>query len=210
MSDNKDERKPLLGVGSQYQVPIGGALPEPEDYTHLSRQGRAASISALGGTQSMGRFSFRQVPNIKGLPKSYSVSADGSPSYLTPTQLGRQELYKGVPFTAVFGLQRSVRDMSMAFALSAAELDVLDHKELSADERSSRMSRASLMILDELEFDANVVTMPLVFAVVIAGFSQFLVGYNTGVMNAPVSVVFPGHSTLAWSLAVASFAVGGP
>lgn len=34
--------------------------------------------------------------------------------------------------------------------------------------------------------------------------------YNTGVMNAPASVVFPGHSTLAWSLAVSSFAIGGP
>lgn len=51
-----------------------------------------------------------------------------------------------------------------------------DHKELTDEERSNRMSRASLMILDELEFDANVVTMPLVFAVLIAGFSQFLVG----------------------------------
>lgn len=29
-------------------------------------------------------------------------------------------------------------------------------------------------------------------------------------MNAPANVVFPGHTTLAWSLAVASFAVGGP
>lgn len=29
-------------------------------------------------------------------------------------------------------------------------------------------------------------------------------------MNAPVKVVFPGHSTLVWSLAVAAFAVGGP
>ena len=34
--------------------------------------------------------------------------------------------------------------------------------------------------------------------------------YNTGVMNAPEKVVFPGHSTLEWSLAVAAFAVGGP
>jgi len=165
---------------------------------------------------------------------------------LTATQLGRQELYKEVPFAAVFGLQRSVRDMSMAFAMSAAELDVMDQKDLTDEERSNRMSRSSLMILDELEFDANVVTMPLVFAVLIAGLSQFLVGYvltkflvffgispffgkesrsssliphfvlaltfryNTGVMNAPSSVVFPGHSTLAWSLAVSSFAVGGP
>eukprot|EP00977_Amphora_coffeiformis_P000414 scaffold108_cov162-Amphora_coffeaeformis.AAC.25 len=202
-----DEKKALLGSGNQYQVLLGGG---GADYTHLSRQGRAASISALGGTQSMGRFSFREPPKVKGLPKSYSVSADGSPSMLTATQLGRQELYKEVPFTAVFGLQRSVRDMSMAFAMSAAELDVMDQKELTDEERSNRMSRASLMILDELEFDANVVTMPLVFAVLIAGLSQFLVGYNTGVMNAPSSVVFPGHSTLAWSLAVSSFAVGGP
>ena len=125
----------------------------------------------------MGTFSFREPPQVKGLPKSYSVSADGSPSYLTPTQLGRQELYKGVPFTAVFGLQRSVRDMSMAFAMSAAEMDAMDQTNLTDEERSNRMSRASLMILDELEFDANVVTMPLVFAVLIAGFSQFLVGY---------------------------------
>lgn len=158
-------------------MPLGSG--QDPDYTHLSKHGRAASISALGGTQSLGTFSFREPPKVNGLPKSYSVSADGSPSYLTPTQLGRQELYKGVPFTAVFGLQRSVRDMSMAFAMSAAELDAMDHKELTEEERSNRMSRASLMILDELEFDANVVTMPLVFAVLIAGFSQFLVGYDS-------------------------------
>jgi MFS family permease len=29
-------------------------------------------------------------------------------------------------------------------------------------------------------------------------------------MNAPAAVVFPGHSTFMWSLAVSSFAVGGP
>jgi SP family facilitated glucose transporter-like MFS transporter 3 len=54
------------------------------------------------------------------------------------------------------------------------------------------------------------VTRPLLFAIFIAAMSQFLVGYNTGVMNAPASVVFPGHSTALWSLAVAAFAVGGP
>lgn len=41
-------------------------------------------------------------------------------------------------------------------------------------------------------------------------FAQFLVGYNTGVMNAPSSVVFEGHTTFEWSLAVAIFAIGGP
>ena len=47
-------------------------------------------------------------------------------------------------------------------------------------------------------------------AVFVAMISQFLVGYNTAVMNAPASVVFPGHSTTEWSLAVSAFAIGGP
>jgi MFS family permease len=35
-------------------------------------------------------------------------------------------------------------------------------------------------------------------------------GYNISVMNAPEQFVFPGHSTEAWSVAVAAFCVGGP
>lgn len=54
------------------------------------------------------------------------------------------------------------------------------------------------------------VTWALVMAVAIAMLTQFLVGYNTGVMNAPESVVFPGHTTTEWSLSVSSFAIGGP
>lgn len=52
--------------------------------------------------------------------------------------------------------------------------------------------------------------MPLIFAILTAAMTMFSVGYNTGVMNAPVNVVFPGHSIVAWSFAVAAFAVGGP
>ena len=47
-------------------------------------------------------------------------------------------------------------------------------------------------------------------AVLVAIISQFLVGYNTAVMNAPAAVVFPGHSTTEWSFAVSAFAIGGP
>ena len=47
-------------------------------------------------------------------------------------------------------------------------------------------------------------------AVLVAMISQFLVGYNTSVMNSPVNVVFPGHTTVEWSLAVSAFAIGGP
>lgn len=47
-------------------------------------------------------------------------------------------------------------------------------------------------------------------AVCVAIISQFLVGYNIGVMNAPEAVVFPGHTTVIWSVAVSAFAIGGP
>jgi SP family facilitated glucose transporter-like MFS transporter 3 len=47
-------------------------------------------------------------------------------------------------------------------------------------------------------------------AILIAIISQFLVGYNTSVMNAPAAYVFPDHTTLQWSFAVSAFAVGGP
>jgi SP family facilitated glucose transporter-like MFS transporter 3 len=158
----------------------------------------------------LGHFRFADPPHIAGLPKSYSVSADGSPSHLTPSQLGRQELYTQVPFTAVFGLQKRERSISEAFAHYAAELDISTQAGLSSEEKELRSSRASMIILDELEFEAQVVTTPLVFAIIVAAASQFLVGYNTGVMNAPEKVVFPGHSTGLWSFAVAAFAVGGP
>lgn len=172
-----------------------------------------ASIRAslkLGGSSSLGTFQFKDPIEVKGMAKSYSMSADGSMGFLTPTQLGRQELYEQVPFSAVFGLQRKERAISEAFANFAAEIDVEKSQGLSDAEKNLRRSRASMIILDELEFEAAVITTPLVFAIICAVMCQFLVGYNTGVMNAPGGVVFPGHSTGSWSVAVAAFAIGGP
>mmetsp|Transcript_42364 Transcript_42364/g.51608 ORF Transcript_42364/g.51608 Transcript_42364/m.51608 type:complete len:670 (-) Transcript_42364:299-2308(-) len=146
-------------------------------------------------------------------PKSYSVSADGSISYLTPVQLGRHELYEAIPFTAVFGLQRKERNLSRAFASYAAELDVLEHTtgtDVSDHDKEQRRSKANLLILDEFEHDKDIVSTPLIIAVLVAALSQFSVGYNTGVMNAPEHVIFVGHSTGSWSMAVAAFAIGGP
>ena len=130
--------------------------------------------------------------NSKGLvSRSYSATAhdNHNDATLTPSQLGRQELYQQVPFQAVFGLQKTSRTISEAFASYAAELDVQTTKGLSQDEKDLRSSRASMMILDELEFDANVVTTPLVFAIIVAAASQFLVGYNTGTFHGS-SVLF--------------------
>lgn len=64
-----------------------------------------------------------------------------------------------------------------------------------------------IMYLSILKY---VFTFHLVMAVVVAMAAQFLVGYNTSVMNAPEAVVFPGHTTAEWSVAVSAFAIGGP
>lgn len=182
------------------------------DNDFISRAGRSHSIGALGGTGSLGTFSIPDLTSrVPGLPKSYSVAANGSPGYLTPAELGRLELYREVPFQAVFGLQRKEHSISMAFAeFAASQSDLAALQTMTPSDAAERHSFASAMILDELEFDASVVTMPLVFAVLCAAACQFLVGYNTGVMNAPASVVFPGHSTLSWSMAVSAFCLGGP
>ena len=133
--------------------------------------------------------------------------------------MGRHELYDNIPFTAVSGLQKKTSNLSLAYSSYAADLDAKEadqialattKKHLSNDELEKRRSHASLLLLDELELDAVMVTTPLIFAVLVATLSQFLVGYNTGVMNAPEAHVFPGHTTGMWSFAVAAFAIGGP
>ena len=153
------------------------------------------------------------------MQRSYSATGDGSASHLTPLQMGRHELYDNIPFTAVSGLQRKTSNLSIAYSSYAADLDALEadqfavattQKHLSSQELDRRRSHASLLLLDELELDTVMVTTPLIFAVLVATLNQFLVGYNTGVMNAPEPVVFPGHSTGMWSFAVAAFAIGGP
>lgn len=47
-------------------------------------------------------------------------------------------------------------------------------------------------------------------SVLVSIVSQFLLGYNTSVMNASAKVVFPDHTTTQWSIAVSAFAIGGP
>jgi SP family facilitated glucose transporter-like MFS transporter 3 len=59
------------------------------------------------------------------------------------------------------------------------------------------------------ELDAAIITKPLIIAVLVAGMCQFLIGYNTGVINASYDVIFTSHSTFQWSLAIGAFALGG-
>ena len=218
---NDDERRRLLdlqGNGSNLWyngtlMPTYGvmttqplqnlALNEPSETTYRSQP--AGMTSIVPGDQQM-------------LTKSDSVHAAGESSHLTPLQLGRHELYEMVPFTAVFGMQQKERNITKAFASYAAELNSLEQDQfvysrtkqhLSTAELEALRSHANLLLMDELEMDTVLVTTPLIIAVFVAGLSQFLVGYNTGVMNSPSSVVFVGHTSFAWSLAVSVFAAGG-
>ena len=109
--------------------------------------------------------------------KSFSVSADGTVTHRTPLQMSRHELYENIPFTAVFGLQKKERSMTVAVSSYAADLDMLEadqismatsQKHLSAKELAMRHSQASLMLMDELELDKGMVTTPLMFAVLVA------------------------------------------
>jgi len=150
---------------------------------------------------------------------SFSVNKSGETMDLSPVEMARQELYESIPYTAVFGMQKKERNLSLAYANFAAELDVLEAdaltvestgKHLSPEEKAKRKSRASELMMEKLEADSVAVTGPLVFAVIGACLAMFNYGYNVANMNAVAPLVFPGHSTTSWALAVSAFCIGGP
>jgi len=149
--------------------------------------------------------------------RSFVQNLDGTMVPMTPLEMGRHELYEEVPFLAIPGLQKKEHSLSVAFSSYAAQLDTLETdeylaattgKHLNPEEKEQRLSKMSLLLLDELEVDAITVTTPLIFATLQASMLMFNMGYNISVMNAPEPFVFPGHSTSAWSMAVAAFCVG--
>lgn len=66
---------------------------------------------------------------------------------------------------------------------------------------------AEPLVADDLP--APPITLAFCLAIGIAALPMLIFGINTGVLNAPESVIFPGHSVFSWSLAVSSFCVGG-
>mmetsp|Transcript_28447 Transcript_28447/g.40772 ORF Transcript_28447/g.40772 Transcript_28447/m.40772 type:complete len:432 (-) Transcript_28447:1281-2576(-) len=195
----------------------GKAAPTEQDALLKSHR-RSATAPAVQTTHKSMPFLASAIDD-KGMPtRSYSISGDGSLSYLTPLQMGRKDLYEFIPFTAVFGMQKKERDIERAYASYAAGLDLMEaemaaeaaHQPMSDLQKAHRKSYSELLILDEFKIERVMLTTPLIFAVIVASISQFIVGYNIGVMNAPAAVIFPGHSLTMWSLAVAAFAVGGP
>ena len=121
------------------------------------------------------------------------------PYMLNPIRDTRKALYGSLPFVATCGMQN--REQDVRRVLSSVSLKSMQDLASMTDITEK---------LEDIDVDEIIVTFPLIMAVFVAVVSQFLVGYNTAVMNAPASVVFPDHSSLVWSVAVASFAVGGP
>lgn len=74
---------------------------------------------------------------------------------------------------------------------------------LDMDVDPTLMHEAELASIEDPGF-----TIPLARSASIALLTTFSVGYSSGVVNAAASVSFPGHTTVAWSLAVSVFAIG--
>eukprot|EP00546_Thalassionema_frauenfeldii_P003309 CAMPEP_0178932078 /NCGR_PEP_ID=MMETSP0786-20121207/22372_1 /TAXON_ID=186022 /ORGANISM="Thalassionema frauenfeldii, Strain CCMP 1798" /LENGTH=611 /DNA_ID=CAMNT_0020609239 /DNA_START=298 /DNA_END=2133 /DNA_ORIENTATION=- len=162
-----------------------------------------ASVAAIGGSQRLG--SFRVLSN-----RMSTSFGGGSDVDLTPAELGKLELYEQIPFHAVAGLQQKERAVSTAYADFAAEAGVGISAEGGQEDLSLRKRNMSIIIRDEVELESTVITTPLVLAVILSAMCNFLVGFNTSVLNAPEKVIFPGHSTLEWAIAVAIWPLGAP
>ena len=118
----------------------------------------------------------------------------------------RQTLYTQIPFIATHGLQARSNMITRNISQQSLTTLLKNYDKSQLQDGSDLESKEDI----EAELSEDVVTAPLLMAVLVAIVAQFLNGYNTSVMNAPEAVVFPGHTTLEWSLAVSSFAIGAP
>mmetsp|Transcript_30702 Transcript_30702/g.61673 ORF Transcript_30702/g.61673 Transcript_30702/m.61673 type:complete len:679 (-) Transcript_30702:176-2212(-) len=221
--DNGSLRRRSFGSFSRFgpDVETSGVKPSGDSISNIplvlegwNRKSMSAQADAIPLNGKKG-----QSTGQRARARSFVQNIDGTMVSMTPVEMGRHELYEEVPFLAMSGLQRKEHSLSVAFSSYAAQLDTLETdeymaattgKHLNPEEKERRLSQMSLLLLDELEVDAITVTTPLIFAVLIASMLMFNMGYNISVMNAPEPFVFPGHSTSAWSMAVAAFCVGGP
>ena len=210
-TSTSDERQGLLSNGNE-----SSSIPNGWGYTSLPMSPLQQMLNQYNSQPEMLSDNvMHHPPPGQMLTRSYSVNIV---SHLNPVQLGRRELYQMIPFVAVSGMQQKERNITKAFANYAADIDTLEAAEqiyyqtkqhLTAAELASRKHQSALVLMEELEVDTVVITTPLIVALFVSGISQFLVGYNTSVMNSLSSVVFAGHTTFEWSLAVSVFAIGG-
>lgn len=107
--------------------------------------------------------------------------------------------YTEIPFAAIHGMQTRPRDGSQTFQGSSTRLD--------SDPGIPSITTKSFV--DEFQ-SGGAVTWPLLIATMANSLSQFQVGYNIAILNTTERYIFPNHTTLSWSWAVAALAIGAP
>jgi hypothetical protein len=168
-----------------------------------------------------------------------NTSTGGGGEFTDIEGAGRRALYGTLPFFSTFGMssrEMTLRDVISKASTNAKNVitAVGNKKDGSLQKRldnsgnhtanNSRNNSNNYNSItngaeavdgddndnEDYNVDEIVMTTPLSMAVLVAIISQFLVGYNTGVMNTPAAYVFPNHTVAEWSLSVAAFAIGGP
>lgn len=144
----------------------------------------------------------------------HDLKVGGVTSQLCAKGFTVNSMYDQVPSVCFMGMQQMERKAEDA----AAEYTVsmLEEREgggsMEKGVQSPSRRKTLLAVHNRVvrEVTEAAFSWPLNLAVLVAVLAQLLVGFNIGVMNAPEKVVFPGHTTVSWSLAVAAFAAGGP
>jgi hypothetical protein len=141
------------------------------------------------------------------------LQRSASTSMLNPNCIdssSRRALYGSLPFTAMFGMSK--REEELRRVLSRASSSALSLESIGPDVEVVPGAHAGdTARVDTAAAGTTVaLTTPLLLAVIVAVSSQFLVGFNTSVLNGAEHVVFPDSPITLWSVVVASFAVGGP
>jgi len=205
------------GMKKSYSVHADGSI----SYLTPLQMGRHELYEAIPFVAVFGLQ--RKERNLRTAYASYAADLDVMEAHQIASASKKDRTYEEIKLSEIDTSsdegEGSVSMSTTGLSIGTSVINTDDLSMMSASVKSSstasfkstsRHSFARLVIMDELELDSVMVTTPLIFAVFVAAISQFLVGYNTGVMNAPEPFIFPGHSTLEWSLAVAAFAVGGP
>ena len=170
----------------------------------ISRQEARKNQIEMQGSSSFGSLGLDgSSQRSLSMPRPKRTTKSASDLIKTASQARRHSLYSEIPFFAAHGMQ--ARSSSIVRAVSQSDLSAL-----LVSWRGPRGGAADFASIEAEMQQEDVVTAPLLVAVAIAAAAQFLNGFNTSVMNAPEAVVFPGHTTLEWSLAVAAYCVGAP
>eukprot|EP00613_Pedinella_sp_CCMP2098_P071142 CAMPEP_0171908862 /NCGR_PEP_ID=MMETSP0993-20121228/8257_1 /TAXON_ID=483369 /ORGANISM="non described non described, Strain CCMP2098" /LENGTH=473 /DNA_ID=CAMNT_0012541625 /DNA_START=62 /DNA_END=1480 /DNA_ORIENTATION=- len=137
-------------------------------------------------------------------------------------QTVRAEIYDRTPLIAVHGgsfgslQETAIRNVSNANLQTMLRISRNNLMDLAGggggegEKSSLALDPAAELAKLVKQRSSDVVTGPLAVAVGLSLVTQFLCGYNTAVLNSVSQVVFPGHSTTAWAVAVGAFAIGGP